>query len=300
MSSTTKAKNSLLLLTQSLSELKPNVKLLLEESLKRTKKNLFIYINPLLGKVLTEEHAAGTKNSNPNQQIIIDDRFQLRTLINQFYQSSSRLNPSVNVVCLLHNIHQSVEINSRKAKLSYDLILADTNEITSPQGLSMNVDQFLRTNLPNSNSNSPVPFHIINCPIVEKQASRPSSSTQINPDVSAEYDLIFQNKSYENSILGGTFDRLHIGHKMLLSECVLLTRNRLLIGMADGPLLAKKKLAELIEDIDVRCKEVRDFLGIVAPTLNVLTTPIHDPFGPSITERDYQVIFDRSNIYGLE
>jgi phosphopantetheine adenylyltransferase len=76
---------------------------------------------------------------------------------------------------------------------------------------------------------------------------------------------------------------------MLLSECVLLTRTRLLIGIADGPLLAKKKLAELIEDIDVRCHNVKEFLEIVAPTLNVLTTPIFDPFGPSITEKDYQV-----------
>jgi phosphopantetheine adenylyltransferase/dephospho-CoA kinase len=288
--SSTKAKNSLLLLTQTLNELKPNVKLLLEESLKRTKNNLFIYINPLLRKVLaTSEAASPTNNPNVAQQVVIEDKFQLRKIINQFYQNSNRLNPNVNVVCLLHNIHQNVENNSKKANLNYDLILTDTNEITNHQGLNVNLDQFLKIYLPNSNSNSQIPFHIINCPATEDQKNRPSSPKQVEPEISSEYDLILQNKTYENSILGGTFDRLHIGHKMLLSECVLLTRTRLLIGIADGPLLAKKKLAELIEDIDVRCHNVKEFLEIVAPTLNVLTTPIFDPFGPSITEKDYQV-----------
>lgn len=105
-----------------------------------------------------------------------------------------------------------------------------------------------------------------------------------------EEDLISQDKIYRNSIVGGTFDRLHIGHKQLLTESLLLTTNRLLVGLADGPLLVKKKLADLIEDANVREKHVRELVSQIRPDVELVVTPIHDPYGPSITEPDYQCL----------
>lgn len=37
----------------------------------------------------------------------------------------------------------------------------------------------------------------------------------------------------EDVVLGGTFDRLHCGHKLLLTEAVLLARKRLVVGVTD-------------------------------------------------------------------
>ena len=37
----------------------------------------------------------------------------------------------------------------------------------------------------------------------------------------------------DNVILGGTFDRLHLGHKLLLTEAVLQARKRLVVGVTD-------------------------------------------------------------------
>jgi phosphopantetheine adenylyltransferase len=76
----------------------------------------------------------------------------------------------------------------------------------------------------------------------------------------------------------------------MLSESVLLTQNRMLIGIACENLLSKKVLSELLEDIDVRCKNVRGFLNTIAPNLELVIEPITEPFGPSVTEKDYQVI----------
>jgi hypothetical protein len=294
-----KVKNSLLLLTQTLADLKPNVKHLLEESFKRTKNNLFIYINPVLGKVLatsTDTSSCEPAASSPlAPKLIIEDRFQFRAIINNFYQSSNRLDPNVNVFCLLHDIHQSSDKSSKRVfKLNYDLVLTDTGNLATganKQELNVNLANFLSANLPNAeHPEANVPFHVIECPATDETTSRASSPSQIAADVdTSNFDLIAQNRVYENSIIGGTFDRLHIGHKMLLSECVLLTRNRLLVGMADGPLLTKKKLTELIQDLEVRSLKVKEFLDVVAPTLDLVTPPIHDPYGPSITERDYQV-----------
>jgi len=48
-------------------------------------------------------------------------------------------------------------------------------------------------------------------------------------------------KMYENVVLGGTFDRLHAGHKILLSEAVLRCTRKLTVGVADTGMLKCKK-----------------------------------------------------------
>jgi phosphopantetheine adenylyltransferase len=69
--------------------------------------------------------------------------------------------------------------------------------------------------------------------------------------------------------MGGTFDRLHNGHKIMLSEAVLLTRNQLLIGTTSETMLKRKKLAELIQSFELRCESVHKFLNHVNPNLKV-------------------------------
>lgn len=43
---------------------------------------------------------------------------------------------------------------------------------------------------------------------------------------------------YNSVVLGGTFDRLHIAHKILLSEAALKARNRLVVGVTDVNMIA--------------------------------------------------------------
>ena len=45
------------------------------------------------------------------------------------------------------------------------------------------------------------------------------------------------DKVYDNVVLGGTFDRLHAGHKILLSEAVLRCRKKLTVGVTDSSML---------------------------------------------------------------
>ena len=47
-------------------------------------------------------------------------------------------------------------------------------------------------------------------------------------------------KMYDNVVLGGTFDRLHAGHKILLSEAVLRCTRKLTVGVADTGMLKCK------------------------------------------------------------
>ena len=82
----------------------------------------------------------------------------------------------------------------------------------------------------------------------------------------------------------------------MLSEAVLLTKNRLLIGITNECMLKRKKLSELIEPFDTRCKNVKHFLDMVASDLEFIPFNITDPYGPSIIEKDYQVNYSESKI----
>ncbi len=263
-----KVKNSLLFVTQTLSNLKLNLKYLLEESFKLTNDNLFIYINPIV--------ATNNNNNLQLNKLLHNERYQLKLILNQFYQNSFQLNPNVNVTCLLSNIH-NYQIKSRH-QLEYDLVLTDLLK----SDYSM-LNQFLNENIINSNQNKIEYLHI-NCDL---NVNNESNFVEQTP---SDNDELFRNNTYENSIMGGTFDRLHNGHKIMLSEAVLLTRNQLLIGTTSETMLKRKKLAELIQSFELRCESVHKFLNHVNPNLKVLTPKLEDPFGPSIIEPDYQCL----------
>lgn len=60
-------------------------------------------------------------------------------------------------------------------------------------------------------------------------------------------------------MLGGTFDYLHLGHKLLLSCASLLTKSNgnLEIGVTSLKALSGKSLQEEIEDVDKRLINVK-------------------------------------------
>lgn len=81
-------------------------------------------------------------------------------------------------------------------------------------------------------------------------------------------------KSYESVILGGTFDHLHPGHKLLLHGTVLLMQlpdryaatparktSILIIGVSGDPMLQTKKFADELESWDTRARSVLAFLA---------------------------------------
>jgi phosphopantetheine adenylyltransferase/dephospho-CoA kinase len=257
--SVVKVKSTLLFLTSTFNELIQNSRNLLEHSFKLTQSNLFIYVAPTLPPIVSVDKS----------------RPQLCRLFGEFYVNSLKYDQRVNVVCLLNNL----PTGSRpvKSNLEYDLVLTDFQ-------LSDDLEQSIRSHLKSNFVKFDVEMRSIE-PILKRSESFKSIELP-----NRENDLIAQEKTYRNSIIGGTFDRIHIGHKLLLTEALLLTSDRLLIGLADGPLLVKKKLADLIEDVSIREHHLRDLIAQMRPDLELVVEPIHDPYGPSITEPDYQCL----------
>lgn len=79
------------------------------------------------------------------------------------------------------------------------------------------------------------------------------------------------SRQYKVVCLGGTFDHLHPGHKLLLSAATLLlgipstpeSPCRFIIGVTGDEMLKNKKFAEYVQPWDVRAQGVLEFLRAV-------------------------------------
>ncbi|XP_047981296.1 phosphopantetheine adenylyltransferase-like isoform X2 [Salvia hispanica] len=83
--------------------------------------------------------------------------------------------------------------------------------------------------------------------------------------------------SYSAVVLGGTFDRLHDGHRQFLKAAATVARDRIVIGVCDGHMLVNKQSvkSELVVQIE----------------------PIVDPYGPSIVDENLEAIIVSKETY---
>ncbi|CAP93438.1 hypothetical protein E8E15_003248 [Penicillium rubens] len=127
-------------------------------------------------------------------------------------------------------------------------------------------------------------------------------------------------------VVGGTFDHLHVGHKLLLTAVALVLEpldrgqeGRLTIGVTGDALLVNKKYAEFLESWEERWQSTAAFLTAIMdfspekkppqierafapgpngkmvvvriqPNLAFEFVEISDPFGPTITEENLGAI----------
>ncbi|KAJ1478452.1 hypothetical protein T484DRAFT_1904553, partial [Baffinella frigidus] len=112
--------------------------------------------------------------------------------------------------------------------------------------------------------------------------------------------------AHDNVVLGGTFDRIHPGHKLLLAMSALAANKRLLIGVSEAALLDKKTLKHIMHPQPLRAARLLHHLHSVRPSVAFQIVPIQlhsvrpsvafqivpiqDPFGPSIVDRNLQCI----------
>ncbi|GAA6013668.1 hypothetical protein JCM10207_004810 [Rhodosporidiobolus poonsookiae] len=86
---------------------------------------------------------------------------------------------------------------------------------------------------------------------------------------------------YDVAALGGTFDHLHAGHKILLTMACAITSRKLIVGISDDVLLKNKKFAHLLEPLQQRVRTVERFVELVRPSIVHDVVPIRDVYGPT-------------------
>ncbi|KAI9654151.1 MAG: hypothetical protein M1831_005505 [Alyxoria varia] len=142
------------------------------------------------------------------------------------------------------------------------------------------------------------------------------------PDLSLEDDATTEAQKHLSVAVGGTWDHLHIGHKLLLAMVAFLVEKdsskpaKLTVGITGDELLKNKKNRELLQPWSERRDAVLEFLKAImdfrcpgdahikideirAPGLNGHITrctmwddlvfdlvEISDPFGPTITDEN--------------
>merc|ERR1711879_745596 len=90
--------------------------------------------------------------------------------------------------------------------------------------------------------------------------------------------------------MGGTFDRLHSGHKLLLSTAAFGTGERLRIGVAGPALLKNKKHAELLQPVEVRRVAVEEFVMQLRRDLVYEIVELMDSSGGTDTIADVEAM----------
>jgi hypothetical protein len=95
--------------------------------------------------------------------------------------------------------------------------------------------------------------------------------------------------SFAGVVLGGTFDRLHVGHKKLLTCAAAVCNGRLVIGVTVEAMLRKKAGADRIAGFKERADSVVAFLASVKPAVRVEIVPLEDRYGPAVTDGSLQV-----------
>lgn len=95
---------------------------------------------------------------------------------------------------------------------------------------------------------------------------------------------------FNRSLVGGTFDRFHVGHRKLLMTAFEQSE-KVIIGIATDALFKNKSFAHLIEDYKKREKSVTDFLAKAGLEDRFVIEPIHDFYGTSLTDKNLDAIF---------
>lgn len=95
---------------------------------------------------------------------------------------------------------------------------------------------------------------------------------------------------YQITAVGGTFDRLHDGHRALLKKAAEITSESIVVGITTPLLQHRKVHADLIQPFKFRADKVIEYINSINPTVSVDIVPLSDPAGPTATRGDIEAI----------
>jgi len=89
--------------------------------------------------------------------------------------------------------------------------------------------------------------------------------------------------------VSGTFDRLHRGHRFLLSKA-LEVGERIMVGLTSDEMCSGKQLSNKIEPFEVRRANLERFFKEMDAASRVEIITLNDPYGPAIEDSGLEAI----------
>lgn len=188
---------ALLLVTGSLRVVAESIGHYLSSANKKVAKCLYVKIEPELCRPFSKSDSANIG--------------RLSTLVPIVYCKASAICQNIDVRVLLTNALQAKLENSRP--LNFDVVFTNSND-------ENNINRYVELNFDSRS------FDIIKLDNVETDTSKEHLQSP-----ATEYEV------FKTVALGGTFDRLHNGHKVLLSEGALRATEKLIVGVSDVAML---------------------------------------------------------------
>lgn len=87
-------------------------------------------------------------------------------------------------------------------------------------------------------------------------------------------------RPYTHATVGGTFDRLHAGHMMLLTEAFTIA-DRVTVAITSDVFPRSKQYSQVIQPYDERAADVQAFLRQHDMYSRAVIIALNDPFGPA-------------------
>ncbi|KAK9707871.1 hypothetical protein K7432_009934 [Basidiobolus ranarum] len=171
----------------------------------------------------------------------------------------------------------------------YNFALDKEREYTCWVSLSKHEQSLASFNSQRENAGlNPIPVYII--PEEKVGVEKLPVGENLQENIVGTTRISNTDKYYPNVAVGGTFDHLHAGHKILLTMSAWLTGVRLICGVTGAEMLTKKKYAHLVQPLETRIKETQRFLNRIRLGLVYEVVPIHDTCGPTSEDPDIQAI----------
>lgn len=96
-------------------------------------------------------------------------------------------------------------------------------------------------------------------------------------------------RKYDKVAVGGTFDKFHKGHKTLIKKALDVGKT-VLIGITTEQMLKNYPKNHVVDRFSDRVKELKTFLEEIKVMSKIVTIPIDDPYGPTITDESIDLL----------
>ena len=96
-------------------------------------------------------------------------------------------------------------------------------------------------------------------------------------------------REFRKVAVGGTFDELHRGHKVLLLKAFEIGE-RVLIGLCSDEFVKKLGKPHNTASYDERLRELKNFLNNLGAAERAEVIPLNDAFGPTVTDKCIEAV----------